>query len=78
MIGGRVMLFYNFSRNELGKNSPRPNMNWGRRWHKMNQKGSRGKRGKQGKGDGGEGARTRSAEASRRRAPRTCPEDAHH
>ena len=66
------MLFYNFSRNELGKNSPRPNMNWGRRWHKMNWEGRRGKegmRGKQGKGDG-EGARTRPKDAPRGRALR--------
>ena len=73
--GGKFMLFYNFSRNELGKNSLRPNMNRGRRWYKMNRKGSRGKRGKHGKGDGGGGARgsapqTRPADVRRGRASR--------
>ena len=64
------MLFFNISRNELSKKSSRPNMNRGRRWHKMNREGSRGKRGKQEQGDGG-GARTRPAHAPRGLVPRT-------
>ena len=74
MIGGRFMLFYNFSRNELGKNSLRPNMNWGRKLHKMNRERHRGKRRKQAKGDGGGRGRVprkRPADAPRGRAPRT-------
>ena len=67
------MLFFYLPRNELGKNSPRPNMNRGRRWHKMNWEGRRGKegmRGKRGTGNG-EGARTLPADAPQRRATRT-------
>ena len=70
---GSFVLFFNLSRNELSKKSSSPNINRGRRWHKMNWEGRRGKegmRGKRGKGDG-EAARTRPADAPQRRATRT-------
>ena len=74
-IGGSFMLFFNLSRNELNKKSSRPNVSRGRTWHRMNRGGRRGKegirgmRGKRGTGDG-ERARTRPADAPRRRSCR--------
>ena len=71
-----VLGFHHFPpRNERGNNSSRPNVSRGRTWHRMNRGGRRGKegirgmRGKRGTGDG-ERARTRPADAPRRRSCR--------